>query len=110
MPKSSDPVAAMAVEIAKNDAEIEHKVRLLALDALHHAQYILDYGTPALKMQVIRSVLPAMTKELAREQEDEAITKMRAEMIEMFKEMRGSALPDSPITEDDELDADELAS
>lgn len=106
MTLNSDPITAMAVEIAKNDAEIEQQVRRLAKSALDHAQYILNYGTPALKMQVIKSVLPAMTKELAREQENDIIAEMRNEMAAMFDEMRGG-VPESPSAASE--DEDELA-
>lgn len=85
---ASDPVSQMAVELVHDDPELRAAVKSLAMRAVEEAQFIMDRGTPNLKLSVIKVLMPAVARELAKKEERDDLAVLRAEMQEMMKEMR----------------------
>jgi hypothetical protein len=84
----ADPISAMAGELIHDDPELRAAVKNLAMRAVQEAQIIMDRGTPNLKLSVIKVLMPAVARELAKKEERDDLAILRAQMTEMFKEIR----------------------
>lgn len=103
-----DPEAvaqAMTVEAVKA------RIVALTLRSLDHAEELLEDGTPQVKMQVMRSVIPTLVKSLAKDEQDAELAELRAQMVELRKDiMRAGTIEAtaSPTPEDVEGDEPDL--
>lgn len=74
-------------EVGLSDPEVKAAANRLALKALAHAEMLLDHGNPQVKIRVIHSLLPAISKFLREEEADTRFEDLKAQMFRMFKEM-----------------------
>lgn len=84
----TDPIGVMAGELVQDDPELRSAVKNLAMKAVERAQFIMDHGTPNLQLSVIKVLMPAVARELAKKEERDDLAVMRAEMKLMMEEMR----------------------
>lgn len=85
----TDPLANMSASLVHDDPELRAAVKSLAMEAVTQARYIMERGTPNLKLAVIKVLMPAVARELAKKEDRDDLTQLRAEMSQMFAEMRG---------------------
>lgn len=74
----------------EDDPDILEAVKALTLAAISEAQHLIDNGIPAVKMQLIRTVLPAAAKALASKKGTDAKEELQAEMKKMYAGVRGA--------------------
>lgn len=85
-----DPLAEL-VNAVTDDPEVKASAKALALSTIAHAQYLLDRGQPAMKLQIIRSLLPTALASLKESPEDASVGELRDEMAAVLAEVRGAA-------------------
>lgn len=93
-----DDVMALAPESARQetpDSLIEDGLRIIAWRTLEEASRILDEGTPALKMSLIKTFGSQM-KDILGTRSTNPLEDLRASMDEIMAEMRGGVTLDEP--------------
>lgn len=104
----ADPLAAAAASLAAIDPEIQAKMRRLVLQAIDQAQYLMDVGSPPMQMALVKSLMPAMVKEMAKQGgESDEVAGLRQELRELMLEVRGGTAGASEMEEDLHGDATE---
>ena len=74
-------VASEAVTAAvKGDDELGTAARRLAVQAIVTAQQFLTYGSPAVQLKIVTTLLPAVGRALAGQSEDEELAEVRAQL------------------------------
>lgn len=80
-PPSGSPSAPPQPEA---EAELQLVAQQLTFKAIQKAMFLLDYGSPAIQMMVIRSLLPAVGRVLTGQAtEAEELTTMRVELQQL---------------------------
>jgi hypothetical protein len=69
---TDDQVAVAVGKAIESDDELTAAARLLADTALQRAMYFLQYGSPIMQMQIIRSLMPAVGKALVTKADEDA--------------------------------------
>lgn len=80
MPKDpADQEVANAIGRAiESDEQLQAAARLLAERALSRAMYYLEYGSPLVQMQIIRTLMPAVGRALVmKADENEEMDQLR---------------------------------
>lgn len=99
----SVPREVIAVTEALDDDEVRLAVKSLALKVLSDVTRLFDYGDPAIKLSVARTLLPSLVKSLATKDENAEVRLMKEQLDTMMQEMRDSrvtrvkVLPGTPI-------------
>lgn len=91
-------VAAALTESVLQDQRLVNKARDLADKAIDTANYLLDEGSPALQIQVIKSLMPAIGRGMQRTGEDETIQILRTQMQELMDQIM-EMTPDAKVIE-----------
>jgi len=109
MPQKTDnaSVASLIGLAVESDPALQKRVRALINGMIEHAEYVMQWGTPADKSILMRAAVPAMMKAMQRTEEDAVTKRHRAALERIYGKMRGDApSPDGPITP---LDPDDSA-
>jgi hypothetical protein len=85
----------------KEDEELASRVRTFANTVMDEAEHLIRHGNPYLKANLIRSLMPALSKGLQARQEDDTITQLRGEFRAMVEEMRNGN--DDELVDDREI-------
>ncbi len=79
------PVSRREVE---DDPEVRAAVRALSADAIRRASHLLTYGTPAIQMSMIRTlVTPLLTRQKDTSTEDKRFGELRASLQAMMEDV-----------------------
>ena len=81
-------VQAMAAAVVAQDEELRDRVRRLANMTLDAYEQMMRTGTPQVKTALMRSMIPALVKELREEKEDDSIVALRMQVEAMNRQMR----------------------
>lgn len=71
-----------------NDPEVYTAIKEFVLDVITEAREILKTSSPAIQLQLIRSVLPIAARSLATKSSDDGMDAMREEVKEMYDAFR----------------------
>lgn len=104
---TADPLAAIAAEVISHDDQLRRRIATFVSNVLDEAEYLIVNGNPRDKTSLINKLVPTLVRQMSEQAEDESIAKMRAEMQQMFEEMRGlpaatpepAPQPDIPVDE-----------
>jgi len=81
-----DQVAQAVGKAIEDDDALAAAARLLADKALDRAMYFLNYGSPVMQMQIIRSLMPAVGKALAsKADENEEMAELRSSLANLHQ-------------------------
>jgi hypothetical protein len=86
--KVMDDVAAFTAAVVAQDDELRVRVRRLANMTLDAYEHMMLHGTPQVKTGLMRSMIPALVKELREEKEDDSIVALRTQVEAMNRQMR----------------------
>lgn len=81
-------VNALAAAVVAQDEELRERVRRIANMTLDAYEQMMQTGTPAVKTGLMRSMIPALVKELREEKEDDSIVALRMQVEAMNRQMR----------------------
>lgn len=84
----SDDLLAVLPSSLAQDPEVYNAIKQLTLDAIHNARDILQTGSPAIQLSLIRSVLPAAARALAAKNTDDGLDDLKSEVAKMYGAMR----------------------
>ena len=72
-----DPIDAPLIAGIENDPEVREAVKQLALDTVQSARDVLATGSPAIQLQMIRILLPGISRTVGKSDEkgDEELRK-----------------------------------
>lgn len=83
---TDDQVAEAVGKAIEADDALAQAARLLAERALDRAMYFLNYGSPLVQMQIIRSLMPAVGKALVvRADEDAELAELRESLTRLHQ-------------------------
>lgn len=71
----------------QDDEKLKEYIRALAWKVIQRAEYLLDNGHVSIQVQVMKNIMPAVTKSLSNQAEDEKFVKMRSEFEQLLKEI-----------------------
>lgn len=83
-----DDIAALTASVVAQDDELRTRVRRLANMTLDAYEHMMLNGTPQVKTALMRSMIPALVKELREEKEDDSILALRMQVEAMNRQMR----------------------
>jgi len=81
-------VNALAAAVVAQDEELRDRVRRIANMTLDAYEQMMQTGTPAVKTTLMRSMIPALVRELKEEKEDDSIVALRFQVEQMNRQMR----------------------
>lgn len=93
-------LASAAAALTAIDPEIQGRMKSLVHLAIDQAEYIMHHGAPPLQMQLVKALMPAMVKEMARQKEGDGQEELRREMAAVMAEVRGGTTGASEMEED----------
>lgn len=71
----------------ENDPEVYAAMKSLALSAIQNAKEILETTAPSVQMQVVRMLLPAVSRSLSQRNEDDN-DELKAELQSLYEDVR----------------------
>lgn len=83
-----DPLAELVTHAAAQDEIVKEAVRKLAFEVVHEAHKLLNQGSPATRMSVIRSLLPALVRSLEKTDEGDSNKELQKQLAELMQEVR----------------------
>lgn len=104
MPTDLDAIDPADLNAVVN--EVKGRVAALIMKSLDEADDILDNGTSAAKLAVMKSVVPTLVRSLATVNEDNDLEKMKADMEQVRREvMQAGVISTTATTTDADADA-----
>ncbi len=97
-----DPLRVM-VETVADDEDVRARVKELCFKALDEAEWIMENGNLAVRMQIMRSLMPGLVKSVGKKTESDELQLLRETVNELMVEMRQTSAPVPVVGEDDEL-------
>lgn len=79
---------AALVNAVVDDPDVKQMVKDLAMDALGEARFMIENGSPAVKMGLIKSLMPALVQSLKETQSGDGLKELRDAQVELFGQMR----------------------
>ena len=76
-----------------NNDEVYAQVEVLFLDLIKEANYILKAGTTQNKIALMRSVIPALMKELNAREDAKAKSEQHDALVDLFQQARSTIKP-----------------
>lgn len=83
----NDDLAEAVASVVMTDPDMQRAVRGLAVTAIKKTHYFLTNGSPQVQMQILRSFIPALIREMARGDESDGHDVLREEFESLRKEM-----------------------
>lgn len=90
-PNPPDPLQQMLTDAAKQDEVIKLAVRKLAFEVVYEAHNLLSSGSPATRLSVIRSLLPALVRSLEKTDQEDSTATLQKELASLMDEIRTGA-------------------
>lgn len=94
----NDDLAEAVAAVAATDPQIQAAVRQLAIMAVRKTHHYLRNGSPQVQLQILRSFIPALIREMGKTGDNDEYAQLKAEMEslrrEMFAEMGGEDAED----------------
>lgn len=81
-------MTTLLMAAAQDDEIVRKAVRMLAMKVLDRADYLLEEGSPATRITVIRAIMPALVKTLEKKQDDDELAELRKVLNEVRDELR----------------------
>ena len=82
-----DPASVAVSRAVESDEQLGTAARALAAIAITTAHDFLTNGSPAMKMKIVSSLLPAIGRALAGQGEDEEMAELRAQLRDLQQSM-----------------------
>lgn len=82
-----DDISSAVAQVAASDPEIQAAVRSLAVLAVRKTHHFLVNGSPQVQMQILRSFIPALIREMNRGEEGDGHDDLRQEFESLRQEM-----------------------
>ena len=101
-----DPLKAAVAEVVSTDDQVRREAAAFVNLAIRQAKGLLLTGTPDVKAQLIRSVVPAMVKAVTVDDSADEHADLRAAFRELAAELRAE-VADPTIVADPEPQVDE---
>lgn len=73
-----DSIKAVIEEIVRTDEALQKRVRRLITNAMKHAEWTMQHGTPAEKSAIMRTIVLPMMKALSDVEDDAVLQEQRA--------------------------------
>lgn len=89
MAGSTTPINSAITQLVGQDTELADKARALANKAIDAANEYLDFGTDRHRMDVIKSLMPAIGRGMTDKGESEQLTELREEVRSLMQMMTG---------------------
>jgi hypothetical protein len=83
----NDDLASVIAETAMSDPAMQKAVRNLAIMAIRKTHHFLQNGSPQVQMQILRSFIPALIREMSKGDESDGHDQLRAEFESLRREM-----------------------
>lgn len=83
----NDELAQAVAQAAMSDPEMQAAVRKLAVMAIRKTHHYLQNGSPQVQMQILRSFIPALIREMAKGDESDGHDELRSEFETLKREM-----------------------
>lgn len=80
-------LANAVASVVMTDPDMQRAVRKLAVMAIRKTNHFLVNGSPQVQMQILRSFIPALIREMARGDDGDEHAELRAEFESLRKEM-----------------------
>lgn len=87
MTTDNDDLVDVIAGVAAADPEIAGAVREIALIAIRKLRYYLENGSPPMQMQILRSFIPALIREMNKTSDEDGMGEMKEEFEKLRKEM-----------------------
>lgn len=81
------------MESEQLDDATRAQVQRFVKRALARAEDLLEHGTPENQMNLFKTLMPLLTRQLEAQKENEQLAEMRARLDDYFAELRASMLP-----------------
>lgn len=79
---------SLLVEALKDDEDVTREIKALALKAIREADHLLTHSMPNVKVQVIKSIMPAVARALQVSSVDNELQTVKDDIRTMIQEMR----------------------
>ena len=90
----ADPVEEIVDIAIGHDERVANAARQLTANAIIELQKMLTYGTPQVKLQLLRSFIPPLIRQAESTGGNEEIAALRREMLELRRDMGEYQTPD----------------
>lgn len=95
--EATEDTVALLIRALESDEIIRRAIRFTAVKALQHANEMLDRGSVANRVTVIRSMMPALVKTLERKETDDELKQLKAELHDLMAEVRSGIKDTTPL-------------
>lgn len=75
----------------KDDQILQGRARLFVARLFDEAEFLIDNANPREKAALLKMWLPSLMRELAKGTVEDDIAKLRDQMTEMYRELRGES-------------------
>lgn len=86
---STTPINAAITTLVSQDTELADQARALARKVIDAANEYLDFGTDKFRMDVIKSMMPAIGRGMSDKGESEQLTELREAVQSLMQQMTG---------------------
>lgn len=86
---STTPINAAITNLVSQDIELADQARKLARKVIDAADEYLDFGTDKFRMEVIKSMMPAIGRGMSDKGESEQLTELREAVQTLMQQMTG---------------------
>lgn len=87
MASEGDDLTAAVAQVAASDPEIQAAVRALAVMAVRKTHHYLKNGSPQVQMQILRSFIPALIREMGKTGDTDEHSELKREFEALRREM-----------------------
>lgn len=82
-----DDLSQAVAQVAASDPEIQAAVRALAVMAIRKTHHYLKNGSPQIQMQILRSFIPALIREMGKTGDTDEHSELKKEFEALRREM-----------------------
>lgn len=87
----------IAAQVVAEDDELKSRVRGLIDLMLEQSEELIQTGTPAIKLQLMKSVIPALVKEMRPAEKNDELAELRTAMRELYASLRENVASPRPL-------------
>lgn len=92
---SDDPTTELLESIASYDRDIADRARKFALRIMDEAEDLLTYSNPAMKLQMLRTWMPALARGLAKQEHlNSEVEELKKGVMALHESIRNFIAPD----------------
>lgn len=102
MPARDDVEVNLVYAAINEDEELKLRIRKLAWNVVNKAEFLLENGNPTVQLSVMKNIMPAITRALTQQAEDDKYETLLHEFQDLRGELVGHITPiDAPELDDD---------